>query len=58
LSEKSRADELNAYAKSNMPGTSAKEVAKAVDEIGFRAEFKQRLVPQLNGWIDSQPKRK
>jgi aminopeptidase N len=58
FSEKSRADELNAYAKSNMPATSAKEVAKAVDEVAFRAEFKQRLVPQLNGWIDSQPKRK
>ena len=58
FSEKSRADELSAYAKSNLPATSAKEVAKAVDEIGFRAEFKQRLVPQLNGWIDSQPKRK
>jgi aminopeptidase N len=58
FSEKSRADELNAYAKSNLPATSAKEVAKAVDEIGFRAEFKQRLVPQLSGWIDRQPKRK
>jgi aminopeptidase N len=51
FSEKARADELKAYAKSNLPATSAKEVAKAVDEIEFRAEFKQRLVPQLNNWI-------
>ena len=48
FSEKSRADELKTYAKSNLPATSAKEVAKAVDEVEFRAEFKQRLAPQLN----------
>jgi aminopeptidase N len=52
FSEKSRADELKAYAASNLPATSAKEVAKAVDEVEFRAEFKKRLVPQLNGWIE------
>jgi len=54
FSEKSRADELKTYAKSNLPGTSAKEIAKAVDEVEFRAEFKQRLVPQLNHWIDQR----
>ena len=48
FSEKPRADELKTYAKSNLPATSAKEVAKAVDEVEFRAEFKQRLAPQLN----------
>ena len=53
FSEKSRANELNIYAKSNLPATSAKEVAKAVDEVEFRAEFKQRLMPQLNKWISS-----
>jgi aminopeptidase N len=52
FSEKSRADELKAYAKSNLPATSVKEVAKAVDEVEFRAEFKKRLVPQLNSWIE------
>ncbi|PYL52493.1 MAG: aminopeptidase, partial [Verrucomicrobia bacterium] len=56
FSEKSRADELKTYAKSNLPDTSAKEVAKAVDEVEFRAEFKQRLVPQLNSWVGSRPK--
>src|SRR5437762_10032099 len=54
FSEKSRANELNAYAKSNLPATSAKEVAKAVDEVEFRAEFKQRLMPQLNRWIEQR----
>jgi aminopeptidase N len=58
FSEQSRADELNAYAKSNLPVTSVKEAAKAVDEVEFRAEFKKRLVPQLDRWIDSQAKRK
>ena len=54
FSEKSRADELKAYAKSNLPPTSAKEVAKAVNEVEFRAEFKQRLAPQLNRWIEQR----
>ena len=53
-SEKSRADELNTYAKSNLPATSAKEVAKAVVEVEFRAEFKQRLGPQLTAWIEQR----
>jgi aminopeptidase N len=54
FSEKSRADELKTYAKSNLPATSAKEVTKAVDEVEFRAEFKQRLAPQLTAWITKQ----
>jgi len=53
FSEKSRAEELKAYAKGNLPPTSAKEVAKAVDEIEFRAEFKPRLATQLKAWIDN-----
>ena len=47
FSENSRADELKSYAKANLSATSAREVAKAVDEIEFRAEFKARLTPQL-----------
>jgi len=58
FSEKSRADELKTYAKSNLPATSAKEVAKAVDEVEFGTEFKKRIVPQLNNWLDSQAKHK
>jgi aminopeptidase N len=53
FSEKSRAEELRAYAKANLPATSAKEIDKAVDEVGFRAEFKPRLAQQLNTWIDA-----
>ena len=54
FSEKSRADELKAYAKSNLPAESAKEVAKVVDEVEFRSEFKKRIVPQLAAWITKQ----
>ncbi len=58
FSEVSRVAELQAYAKINLPATSAKEVAKAVDEIEFRAEFKDRLASQLTAWIDNQKSRK
>jgi aminopeptidase N len=54
FSETSRAEELKAYAKANLPPTSAKEVAKAVDEVEFRAEFKPRLAKQLKAWIDNR----
>src|SRR6266436_6762464 len=57
FSDQSRADELKAYAKTNLPATSGKEVAKAVDEVEFRAEFKRRLANQLTAWIDKQRKR-
>ena len=52
LVENSRADELRTYAKANLPETSAPEVAKAVDEIQFRSEFKRRVTPQLTAWIE------
>ena len=52
FAENSRANELKVYAKANLPETSAPEVAKAVDEIQFRSEFKRRLTPQLNAWIE------
>ena len=53
FSDESRATELKTYAKVNLPGTSAHDVAKAVDEIQFRAEFKNRLANELNAWIES-----
>jgi aminopeptidase N len=54
FSDDSRAEELKAYAKSSLPVASAPQVAKAVDEIQFRAEFKKRLARQLNAWIDQK----
>jgi aminopeptidase N len=58
FAENARANELRAYAKANLPEASAPEVAKAVDEIQFRSEFKKRLAPQLNAWIENPPKPK
>ena len=52
FSDESRAAELKDYAKTNLPATAAKDVAKAVDEIEFRAEFKKRLVAQLAGTLE------
>jgi aminopeptidase N len=57
FSEDSRANELKAYAETNLPAESATEVAKAVDEIQFRSEFEKRLASQLSDWIGSQSKR-
>jgi ERAP1-like C-terminal domain len=55
FSELSRSAELKAYAKVNLPSTvaSAREVAKAVDEIEFRSEFKQRFAKQFGQWIEN-----
>ena len=51
FSDAARILELERYAKSDLPQTAAKEVAKAIDEIGFRAEFKPRLATQMANWI-------
>ena len=53
FSHGSRADELRDYAKKNLPQATAPEVAKAVDEIQFRAEFRNRLISQLQALIRS-----
>jgi aminopeptidase N len=52
FSDDARADELRKYATKTLPPASAPEVNKIVDEIQFRAEFKKRLVTQLNDSIE------
>jgi len=56
FSDDSRADELRNYAKKNLPQSTAPEVAKVLDEIQFRAEFRDRLVSQLPPLIRSGTK--
>jgi aminopeptidase N len=51
FSDDSRVDELKSYAKANLPSASAPAVAKVVDEVRFRSEFKKRLATQLRTWI-------
>jgi aminopeptidase N len=52
FADRSRAYELKAYAKASLPATAAKEVAKALEEVEFRADFKDRLLAQLGSWIE------
>jgi aminopeptidase N len=54
FSDDSRATQLKTYAKTNLPLASGPEVAKVVDEIQFRAEFKKRLASQLSAWIEKK----
>jgi aminopeptidase N len=54
FSDDSRAEKLRTYAKNSLPAASAPEVAKAIDEIKFRSEFRKRLALQLNAWIDGK----
>lgn len=51
FSDPARIAELERYAKTDLPPAAAKDVAKAIDEVGFRAELKPRLVIQLASWI-------
>ena len=52
--EPEKAELLKKYAQENLPPSAGRAVAKAVDEIGFRSEFKGRLVPQLKRWIGEE----
>jgi hypothetical protein len=56
FSDGSRANELRNYGEKNLAPASAPEVAKVVDEIQFRAEFRDRLVSQLPTLIHSGAK--
>jgi aminopeptidase N len=57
FSDAARISELERYAKSDLPPTAAKDVAKAIDEVGFRAEFKPRVLTQVAAWISEAAKR-
>ena len=51
FSDPKAAATLASYAKKDLPASAAKAVEKTTDEIGFRAEFKKRLVPALKSWL-------
>ncbi|MEP6956438.1 MAG: ERAP1-like C-terminal domain-containing protein, partial [Chthoniobacterales bacterium] len=57
FSDPARIAELQAYAKADLPPAAAKAVAKATDEITFRAEFKKRLIEQAESWGPALPSR-
>jgi aminopeptidase N len=56
FSDTARIAELERYAKSDLPAAAAKDVAKAIDELGFRAELKPRLVTQIASWLTDAAK--
>lgn len=57
FSDSARIAELERYAKSDLPPTATKDVAKAIDEVGFRAEIKPRLATQIGTWFIDTIKR-
>jgi len=56
FSDAKRISELERFAKSDLPPTAAKAVGKAVDEVGFRAEFKVRLLTQIGTLFSDRTK--
>nr|MBA2622485.1 ERAP1-like C-terminal domain-containing protein [Chthoniobacterales bacterium] len=50
FSDPARMAELETYAADNLSPASAKAVAKAKDEIAYRADFRKRLVEQMANW--------
>ncbi|MDQ2919788.1 MAG: M1 family metallopeptidase, partial [Verrucomicrobiota bacterium] len=53
FSEPERIAELKAYAESDLPEASNKAVAKGLDEMSFRVDFKKRLEDQAASWSSS-----
>jgi aminopeptidase N len=57
FSDAARISELERYAKSDLPHIAAREIAKAIDEIGFRAKFKPRVATQIANWVSDAGKK-
>ncbi|HEY3897438.1 MAG TPA: M1 family metallopeptidase [Chthoniobacter sp.] len=52
-----RADELEAFAQQNLPPVAQPAVARAADNIRFHAEFKARVLPQIDAWWQARVRR-
>jgi aminopeptidase N len=57
FSDTARIDELKQYAAANLPEAASKAIAKATDEITFRADFRKRLLAQEESWGPPPPTR-
>ena len=51
FSDVKRASELEAYAQKNLPSEAKSEIAKAAEEIRFKADLKARILPEIARWI-------
>jgi aminopeptidase N len=54
FSEQSRADELEAFAKANLPADAMSEVKKSAAKIRYRADFKKRELPIIDTYVCNQ----
>lgn len=52
-----RADELESFAQKNLPPAAHFAVAEAADNIRFQAEFKARVLPQIDAWWQARAQR-
>ncbi len=58
FSDPARIAELERYAKSDLPASAAKDVTKAIDEVGFRGELKLKVTTEMAWWLTYTPKAK
>ena len=56
FSDAPRADELDAYAQKYLPPGAKRSIDKAAERIRFKADFKARLLPEINKWIEQRAK--
>ena len=54
FAEAARAEELEAFARAKLPPEAAYQVAKAAEEIRFKAALKKRLLPDIDAWCRAQ----
>jgi aminopeptidase N len=54
FADAARADELERFASRNLPPQAGVSVAKAADDIRFKAELKARVLPETDAWIASR----
>jgi len=52
-----RADELEDFARKNLPPVVESAVAKAADNIRFQAELKTRVLPEIDAWWQARIRR-
>jgi hypothetical protein len=54
FTDASRADELEAFAKSSLPPDAGPMVARGAEEIRQNSELKDRIVPEIDTWCRQQ----
>ncbi len=54
FSDAAHAGELETLSKASLPPDAARDTAIAVDEIRFKAEFKERVLPEFARWLDAR----